>query len=161
MNQNQNQTGTSILGNAVLRREDDTLLRGQGGYVGNIAIDGAVHAHFVRSTSAHGEILSVDVDDALSMPGVVAVYTAVDIGLDDRPPPMGFYPSEMMRPFLARDSVRFVGEPVAVVLAETAYQAADAAEAVWIDIRPLSVLVDLDEALAGDTVLFPELSHNV
>ena len=158
---NQNQTGTSILGNAVLRREDDTLLRGQGGYVGNVVLPGAVHAHFVRSTAVHGEILSVDVADALSMPGVVAVYTAADIGLEDRPPPMGFYPSEMARPFLARDRVRFVGEPVAVVLAETPYQAADAAEAIWVDVKPLSVLVDLDEALAGDTVLFPELSHNV
>ena len=158
---NQNQTGTSILGNAVLRREDDTLLRGQGGYVGNVVLPGAVHAHFVRSTAVHGEILSVDVADALSMPGVVAVYTAADIGLEDRPPTMGFYPSEMARPFLARDRVRFVGEPVAVVLAETPYQAADAAEAIWVDVKPLSVLVDLDEALAGDTVLFPELSHNV
>ena len=155
------QAGTSILGNAVLRREDDTLLRGLGEYVGNVVLDGALHVQFVRSTAAHGEILSIDVDDARSMPGVVAVYTAADLGLDDRPPAMGFYASEMARPYLARDRVRFVGEPIAVVVAETPYQAADAAEAVWADIEPLPPVIDLDEAVAGETVLFPDLGHNL
>lgn len=155
------QGGTSILGNAVLRREDDGLLRGRGRYVGNVELPGALHAHFVRSTVAHGEVLGVDVDEARTMPGVVAVYTAADLGLGDRPPPMGFYPGEMARPYLARDRVRFVGEPVAVVVAETAYQAADAAEAVWADIDPLPAVVDLDDALAGGTLLFPDLGHNL
>ena len=120
------QSSTSILGNAVLRREDATLIRGRGEFVANQPFDDLIHAHFVRSTAAHGEILSIDVEDARSMPGVVAVYTAADLGLDDRPPAMGFYAAEAIRPFLARDRVRFVGEPLAVVVAETAYQAADA-----------------------------------
>ena len=79
------QSSTSILGNAVLRREDATLIRGRGEFVANQPFDDLLHAHFVRSTAAHGEILSVDVDDARSMPGVVAVYTSVDLGLEDRP----------------------------------------------------------------------------
>ena len=78
-------TSTSILGNPVLRREDDALVRGQGEYVGNVPLEGALHAHFVRSTTAHGTIESIEVDDARSMPGVVAVYTATALGLDARP----------------------------------------------------------------------------
>ena len=154
-------TSTSILGNPVLRREDDALVRGQGEYVGNVPLEGALHAHFVRSTTAHGTIESIEVDDARSMPGVVAVYTATDLGLDDRPVTMGFYPSEMGRSFLARDRVRFVGEPIAVVVAESPYLAADAAEMIWADIEPLPPVLDLADALAGDTVLFPDLGHNV
>ena len=129
--------GTSLLGNSVTRREDANLVRGRGGYAGNVALDGMLHAHFVRSTVAHGEILSVEVDDARTMPGVVAVYTAADLGLADRRPAMKVYPEAMARPFLARDRVRFVGEPLAVVLADDPYRAADAADAVWADIEPL------------------------
>ena len=96
------QSSTSILGNAVLRREDATLIRGRGEYVANQQFEDLLHAHFVRSTTAHGSILSIDVDEALSMPGVVAVYTAGDLGLEDRKPPMGFYAKEARRPFVAR-----------------------------------------------------------
>ena len=155
------QTSTSILGNPVLRREDNALVQGQGGYVGNQKLDGALHCHFVRSTTAHGEILSIDVDEARSMPGVVAVYTAGNLNLDDRPCPMPFYPKEMARPFLAHGKVRFVGEPVAVVVAETVAQAADAAETIWADIEPLTAVVGLNNALAGHTLLFESLENNV
>ena len=155
------QSSTSILGNAVLRREDATLIRGRGEYVANQQFEDLLHAHFVRSTTAHGTILSVDVDEARSMPGVVAVYTADDLGLEDRKPPMGFYAKEACRSFLARERVRFVGEPVAVVVAETAYQAADAAEAVWADVDPLPAVVSVDDAVAADTVLFDGRSDNV
>jgi len=155
------QSSTSILGNAVLRREDATLIRGRGEFVANQPFDDLIHAHFVRSTAAHGEILSIDVEDARSMPGVVAVYTADDLGLDDRLPAMGFYAAEAIRPFLARDRVRFVGEPLAVVVAETAYQAADAVESVWADVEPLTAVVSLDDAVAAETVLFPDRDDNV
>ena len=155
------QSSTSILGNAVLRREDATLIRGRGEYVANQQFEDLLHAHFVRSTTAHGTILSVDADEARSMPGVVAVYTADDLGLEDRKPPMGFYAKEACRSLLARERVRFVGEPVAVVVAETAYQAADAAEAVWADVDPLPAVVSVDDAVAADTVLFDGRSDNV
>ena len=153
--------GTSLLGNSVPRREDANLVRGRGGYAGNVALDGMLHAHFVRSTVAHGEILSVEVDDARTMPGVVAVYTAADLGLADRRPAMKVYPEAMARPFLARDRVRFVGEPLAVVLADDPYRAADAADAVWADVEPLKAVVDMDDALAAETLLFDDLDHNI
>ena len=154
-------TSTSILGNPVLRREDDALVRGQGRYVANVPLEAALHAHFVRSTVAHGTIESIQVDDARAMPGVVAVYTVADLGLDDRPVLMGFYPAEMKRPFLARDRVRFVGEPIAVVVAESPYLAADAAEMVWADIEPLPPVLGQSVALDGENLLFPDIGHNV
>ena len=154
-------TSTSILGNPVLRREDDALVRGQGRYVANVPLEAALHAHFVRSTVAHGTIESIQVDDARAMPGVVAVYTVADLGLDDRPVLMGFYPAEMKRPFLARDRVRFVGEPIAVVVAESPYLAADAAEMVWADIESLPPVLGQSAALDGENLLFPDIGHNV
>ena len=154
-------TSTSILGNPVLRREDDALVRGQGRYVANVPLEAALHAHFVRSTVAHGTIESIEVDDARAMPGVVAVYTVADLGLDDRPVLMGFYPAEMKRPFLARDRVRFVVEPIAVVVAESPYLAADAAEMVWADIEPLPPVLGQSAALDGENLLFPDIGHNV
>ncbi|MDC0245473.1 MAG: xanthine dehydrogenase family protein molybdopterin-binding subunit [Acidimicrobiales bacterium] len=154
-------TSTSVLGNPVLRREDATLVRGQGEYVGNQVIEGALHCHFVRSTVAHGQIISIETSEAESMPGVQAIYTAENLGLEDREGAMDFYASEMTRPYLARDRVRFVGEPIAVVVAETAYQAADAAENIWADIEPLNPVVTLQDSLAAETVLFPDMNHNV
>ena len=146
-------TSTSVLGNPVLRREDATLVRGQGEYVGNQVIEGAFHCHFVRSTVAHGQIISIDTSEAESMPGVQAIYTADNLGLEDREGAMDFYALEMTRPYLARDRVRFVGEPIAVVVAETAYQAADAAESIWADIEPLNPVVTLQDSLAAETCL--------
>jgi len=154
-------TSTSILGNPVLRREDATLIRGQGEYVGNQIIEGALHCHFARSTVAHGEILSIETSEAESMPGVVAVYTTQNLGLADREGAMDFYASEMTRPYLARDKVRFVGEPIAVVVAETAYQAADAAESIWADIEPLDPVIDLHDSLEAKTVLFDGMENNI
>ncbi|MEE2646629.1 MAG: xanthine dehydrogenase family protein molybdopterin-binding subunit [Actinomycetota bacterium] len=154
-------TSTSILGNPVLRREDATLIRGQGEYVGNQIIEGALHCHFARSTVAHGEILSIETSEAESMPGVVAVYTTQNLGLADREGAMDFYASEMTRPYLARDKVRFVGEPIAVVVAETAYQAADAAESIWADIEPLDPVIDLNDSLEAKTVLFDGMENNI
>ena len=154
-------SSTSILGNKVLRREDATLIRGRGQYVGNEPFDDLLHVHFARSTVAHGQILSIAVDEARSMPGVVAVHTANDLGLADRDPPMGFFAAEATRPFLARDRVRFVGEPIAVVVAETAAQAEDAAEAIWADVEPLPAVVNVADAVAAETLLFPDRGDNV
>ena len=154
-------TSTSILGNPVPRREDATLIRGQGEYVGNQIIEGALHCHFARSTVAHGEILSIETSEAESMPGVIAVYTTQNLGLADREGAMDFYASEMTRPYLARDKVRFVGEPIAVVVAETAYQAADAAESIWADIEPLDPVIDLNDSLEAKTVLFDGMENNI
>ncbi|HET9075468.1 MAG TPA: xanthine dehydrogenase family protein molybdopterin-binding subunit [Acidimicrobiales bacterium] len=151
----------SILGNRVLRREDPKFLTTGGVYVDDLAGEGALWATFVRSTMAHARIVSIDTDEARSRPGVVAVYTASDVDLGPVPPPMPMLPEGMARPMLARDTVRFVGEPVAVVLTEERYQGEDAAEAVFIDYDPLPAVVDAEASLENTTLLFPEMGTNV
>ena len=89
------------------------------------------------------------------------MYTTQNLGLADREGAMDFYASEMTRPYLARDKVRFVGEPIAVVVAETAYQAADAAESIWADIEPLDPVIDLNDSLEAKTVLFDGMENNI
>ena len=122
----------SILGNAVPRVEDPGILTGASRYVDDLPIDGALHCQFVRSPIAHGRIVSIDADDARAQPGVVAVFTADDLGLA---PSGGFIlvHEKCVRPPLAQGKVCFVGDPVAVVVAETRAQAVDAAEAVIVD----------------------------
>jgi len=150
----------SILGNRVLRIEDTRLLTEGGRYVADLQdprLDGAVHATYVRATLAHAEITGIDVSDALDAPGVVAVVTGADVDL--RPIP-GQANRDMARPLLARDRVRFVGEPVAAVLTETPEQGADAAELVAVDYEPLPAVVDPFIAADGEVLLFPELGTN-
>ena len=110
----------SILGNRVLRREDPKFLTVGGTYVGDLPLEGALHVTFVRSTAAHARIESVDVEGARSAPGVVAVYTDADI---DAGPvaPMGFLNQAMKRSFLADGVVRYVGEPVIAIVAESSW----------------------------------------
>jgi carbon-monoxide dehydrogenase large subunit len=150
----------SILGNRVLRSEDPRLLTAGGRYTADLRdprLDGALHAVFVRSTVAHAAIRGVDVAEAAAAPGVVAVLTGADVDLAPMP---GMLKPEMSRPHLARDRVRFVGDPVAVVVAETPAQGEDAAELVVVDYEPLPAVVDPATALDGDTVLFPEAGTN-
>src|SRR5258708_23223505 len=120
-------TPGSILGHAVRRREDPRLVTGAGHYVDDLQPEGCLHIAFVRSTLAHAEIRSVDVQAAAAAPGVVAVLTGADLGLPDR---VGFamVAATLARAPLATERVRFVGEPVALVIAESAGQAEDAAQ---------------------------------
>ncbi|HXN92680.1 MAG TPA: xanthine dehydrogenase family protein molybdopterin-binding subunit [Candidatus Sulfotelmatobacter sp.] len=141
------------VGGIVKRREDPRLVTGHGLYTGDVAKEGWLHAAFVRSTVAHARIVSVDRDAVLSMPGVVGVFTAADLGLKDQEMPTmdGFG-----RPPLASDLVRFVGDSIAVVVAETRGQASDAAAAVFVEYDPLPVVVDARAALADDApILHP------
>jgi carbon-monoxide dehydrogenase large subunit len=151
----------SILGNRVLRIEDPRLLTEGGRYVADLRderLANAVHATYVRSTVAHATIASIDVEDALAMPGVVAAVTGADVDLAAMP---GMVRPEMARQYLATDRVRFVGEPVAVVLTERPEQGPDAAEAVAVDYEPLPAVVAVEDALTGETVLFPEAGTNL
>jgi carbon-monoxide dehydrogenase large subunit len=151
----------SILGNAVRRVEDPDLVRGRGTYVDNMRPHGALFASFVRSPFAHATISGIDVSEAAASPGVVAVYTAADLGLA---PGFPFFPTnpKCARPPLAEGKVRFVGEAVAVVLAETKAQAVDATELVDVDYEPLDVVVDMEEALAeGAPLQFDDVPGNV
>ena len=151
----------SLLGNAVPRVEDPALLTGRGRYVDDLPIEGVLHAHFVRSPSAHARIRGIDADAARTMPGVVAVYTAADLGLAPYAVFTRIHP-ECARPPLAEGTVRFVGDPVAVVVAETRTQALDAAEAVDVDYEPLPAVTDMEAALApGAPVQNPAMDSNL
>jgi len=154
-------TGTSILGHPVLRLEDRPILSGDARYIADLDLPGATTAVFVRSTMAHARLEAVDTETAVKMPGVVGVYTADDLGLPDIPA-FAMAPPAMSRPPLARGTVRCVGEPIAVVVAETAGQAVDAAGEVVVDYEPLPAVADAEVALAeGAPVLFPDHGSNL
>src|SRR3954471_18499712 len=152
----------SILGNAVVRLEDPTLLMGSGKYVGDLVEPGMLHVAFVRSTIAHGKLLSVDTKDASSMPGVVAIYDAGnDLGIPTLQQ-FQMMPDTLNRPIFATGKVRFVGDIVAAVVAESAAQAADAAEQVVVDYDPLPSVMTAAEAMApGAPLLFEETGSNI
>src|SRR5271165_4298614 len=116
---------SSLLGSAVRRVEDPRLVTGAASFVPDLIEPGALHAVFVRSQMAHARI-RVDPTPARGLPGVVGVYTAADLELAPVPPADAFAPV-FARPVLAADLARYMGEPVAVVLAETAALATDAA----------------------------------
>jgi aerobic carbon-monoxide dehydrogenase large subunit len=152
----------SILGTRVLRTEDPRFLTSGGVYTADLQLEGACHVHFVRSTIAHARLVAVDVSAALEAPGVVAAYTAADIAeLPVIEPPRPRMNQAMIRSLLARDVVRFVGEPVAMVVTEHPYQAEDAAELVEVDYEPLAAVVDMADAAADRTLLFPAAGTNV
>jgi carbon-monoxide dehydrogenase large subunit len=153
-------TSGSILGNPVRRVEDPRILRGDATYFDDLAPAGTAHVAFVRSTIAHARVTGVDTAEARAMPGVLAVHTHATLEL---PKVQGFVmlPAEFNRPPLADGVVRFVGDIVAVVVAETRAQAVDAAELVVVDYDPLPIVLDPEAALAeGATVLFPEHGSN-
>ena len=150
----------SVLGNRVLRTEDPRMLTEGARYVADLRLDGAAHACFVRSTAARGRLVGVDTAEARAWPGVLGVFTAADLDLPDLPT-IPVVNQRMARPILARDTVRFVGEPVVAVVAETAAAAADAAEHVVVDIEPRPAVVALADAAAGDTLVHQDAGTNV
>jgi aerobic carbon-monoxide dehydrogenase large subunit len=151
----------SILGTSVRRVEDLELITGASTYVGNLALDGVLHLSFVRSPLAHARIIGIDASEAKASPGVVAVFTAADLGLPAHHGLMIVNP-DLPRPPLATDRVRFVGEPVAVVVGETKAAAVDAVELVEVDYDPLPAVVDPEAALdPGSEPQFPELGSNL
>jgi len=155
-------TGGSILGNRVLRKEDPKFLTSGGKYVDDLydepMLQGALHVTYVRSSVAHGRIQSIDTSDAASMPGVVAIFTAESLGL--QPVPAAFNPM-VAHTLLASDKVRYVGEPVAVVVTETREQGVDAVEAVIVDIDPLEALIDVEAAMMSSTLIYEGAGSNV
>ncbi|HWC23821.1 MAG TPA: xanthine dehydrogenase family protein molybdopterin-binding subunit [Flexivirga sp.] len=151
----------SILGTRVRRVEDAALVTGDSTFVGNLDLDGLLYAAFVRSPVAHGHIRAIDTTEAAAAPGVVGVFTAADLSLAPHHGLMVVNP-KVPRPPLAVDRVRFVGEPVALVVAESRAAAADAVELVDVDYDPLPAVADPEDALAPDAELqFPELGTNL
>jgi carbon-monoxide dehydrogenase large subunit len=159
----------SVMGTRVQRREDPAFLTGANRYTADLQdplLDGALHVHFVRSTMAHATLTEVDVAEALEVPGVVAVYTGADTSAADDLAPFpvaipGMIPDGLARPYIATDTVRFVGDVVAVIVAETKVAAEDASELVIVDYEPLEVVIDPVEAEKGEILLFPEHGSNI
>lgn len=151
----------SLLGNRVRRVEDPDLLTGRSTFVGNLRIDGCASAAFVRSPFAHAAVRSIDTSGAEREPGVLGVFTAGDLGLE----PLGGFMvlhQACARPPLAQGKVRFAGDAVAMVVAETAAAAVDAAELVLVEYDPLDAVVDMEAATAdGAPLQFEELGTNV
>jgi carbon-monoxide dehydrogenase large subunit len=151
-------------GKRVQRVEDLRLLTGNGTYVDDIVRPGMLHAHFVRSPFARARIENIDTSDALALPGVHAVFTAADLntgagrawyslsGIDTPDTP---------RPPLAEGEVKFVGDPVALIIAEDRYIAEDAAELVLIDYDPLDPVVEYSNAIDSDVLVHADYAGNV
>ncbi|MEO8476750.1 MAG: xanthine dehydrogenase family protein molybdopterin-binding subunit [Actinomycetota bacterium] len=158
----------SMFGVPALRSEDPRLLRGRGRYVENIPLDGALRALFVRSIMPHARLLRVDLEPARRAPGVVAVLTADDLALPPMPPSGnvegsgGSVDGVFGREVLAREVVRFVGEPFALILAESLPTAEDAGELILPEYEPLEAVIDVERAAAGDApLLWPARGTNV
>ncbi len=152
---------TRYLGKRIKRNEDPVLLTGQALFTDDVHLPGMLHVAFVRSDYAHGRIRSIDTSFARDIPGVVAIYTAEDLGdywrpgppLVSPPPVKGAIFNARTQVPLAKDKVRHVGEPIVMVVAESRYIAEDAVEQIFVDIDPLPAVVDLEKALEPDSPL--------
>ncbi|HFC12776.1 MAG TPA: xanthine dehydrogenase family protein molybdopterin-binding subunit, partial [Anaerolineae bacterium] len=150
---------TQLFGQRIKRNEDPRLLTGQALFVDDVELPKMVHLMFVRSPYAHARILEIDKEDAEAMAGVIAVYTAEDLGdywqpgplLVPPPPVDGMIFNQRTQVPLAKGKVRYAGEPVAVVVAESRYIAEDAAELVFVDYEILDAVVDLEAAISAET----------
>jgi aerobic carbon-monoxide dehydrogenase large subunit len=149
----------SLIGRAITRREDPALLTGRGRYVDDVAPAGTLHAFVVRSPVAHARIVSIDVTAALEAPGVVAAFTAADLGdVGPLPGGEGLPPGSLNpeHPVLASDKVLWAGQPVALVVADTPELAADAAELVAVEYDELPAVTGPLEAAADGAPLLHE-----
>ena len=151
----------SILGNRVVRLEDPRFLRGEGLYVENLELEGALSVTFVRSPLAHARVNAVDASAAVELPNV-QVFTGADVDAHPfGPPPHWHITAGMERPLVARDVVRFAGDIIAVVVSEDRASGLDAAELVLVDYDPLPAVLSVDDAVKDEVLLFPEIGSNV
>jgi carbon-monoxide dehydrogenase large subunit len=154
----------SILGTRVLRTEDPRFLTSGGVYTEDVVderLAGACHVFFARSPVAHARIEAIDVSAAREAPGVIAVFTGADLAELPEIKPGALFNQQMTRRILATDKVRFVGEPVAVVVTEQAYQGEDAVELVDVDYDVLPSVVDFADAASDKVLLYEEAGTNV
>jgi carbon-monoxide dehydrogenase large subunit len=159
-----------LLGRSINRVEDERFVTGRGHYVDDLAIARALHGVVVRSPHAHARIVAIDAEAARKMPGVAAVFTGLDLADDNIGPlPCAVTNIPMATPLLvppchalARDVVRYVGEPVAFVVADNFERAREAAEAVVVDYEPLTPVIAIDQAvLPGSPAIWPEAAANI
>jgi carbon-monoxide dehydrogenase large subunit len=158
------------VGQSIPRNEDARLLTGHALFVDDVHLEGMLHAAFLRSDYAHAVLNSVDVSAARERPGVVAVYTAEDLGDYWRPGPLlvppppieGIVFNQATQVPLARDRLRHAGEPIAMVIAESRYIAEDALADIFVDAEPLEVVADVERALDADApIIHPQLGTNL
>src|SRR5919108_1757595 len=161
---------TRYFGERIKRNEDPRLLTGQGLYVDDVDLPNMLHVAFVRSPYAHAKINNINVSQALQRQGVVAIYTANDLGDYWKPGPLLVSPppvkdivfNQKTQVPLAKDKVKFAGEPIVMVLAESRYIAEDALADVQVDYEPLEAVVDLEKALQEESpVIHEEIGSNV
>jgi aerobic carbon-monoxide dehydrogenase large subunit len=154
----------AFIGSPIERLEDFRFLTGRGQYTDDLVSANMLHAVFLRSSVAHGRIRAIDTAAARARPGVHAVITAADIG-DVPTIPLRHDPlpssKRYVQPIIATGKVRFVGEPIAVVVADSIAIAEDALEAIEVDIEPLAAVADRDTARKGDVLLFEETGSNI
>ena len=159
------------IGQRIRRNEDPRLLTGQALFVDDVQMPGMLHAAFLRSDYAHARLRSIDVSAARAHPGVVAVYTAEDMGDFWRPGPLlvpaphsipGLIFNKRTQIPLVRDKARHVGEPLAVVIADSRYTAEDALADILLDMDPLDAVTDLEQALKpGSALVHDDLPSNL
>jgi aerobic carbon-monoxide dehydrogenase large subunit len=157
--------GAGVVGTRMLRREDPALLTGESRFVADLVVPGVLHAAMVRSPVAHARVKSIDLAPALAMPGVVAAFTGADLESEWAGPlPCGWPVTEDMKAPahlpIAVGKVCYVGDAVAVVLAQSEYEAHDAAEAVVVDYEQLPAVLELEQAEADGVVIHDELGTN-
>jgi carbon-monoxide dehydrogenase large subunit len=157
---------TPYVGSSIRRVADTPLLLGRSEFVGDMHRDRELHARVVRSDVAHGRIIQVHTEVARGCPGVVAVITAQDIPAVRIPVRLPFAATSetnaALQPALASDRVRYVGEPLAVVIATDRYVAEDAAREVWVDLEELTPVIGTRGAVSTESPLLnPELGTNV
>ena len=154
------------IGSRAARARDGALVTGTATFVADVSIPGQLHARVVRSPLAHAVLAGVDATEAARLPGVAGVFTAADVGRHEIPIRLPFAATEegmrVLQPLLAAERVRYVGEPVAVVLAEDPWIAEDAAELVVLDLDPLDAATDIVTAASPDApVVHAALGGNV
>ena len=158
-------TVNAFVGQPIERLEDFRFVRGRGQYVDDLARKDMLHAAILRSAVAHGRIRAIDVSRAQKMPGVHAVITAADLGDAIPLVPMRLQPMPEFeafgQPVMARDKVRYVGEALAMVLADSAGVAEDALGAIEVDIEPLPAVATWQSAAKNETLLFENKGSNV
>jgi len=158
-------TVNAFVGQPIERLEDFRFVRGRGQYVDDLARKNMLHAAILRSAVAHGRIRAIDVSRAKKVPGVHAVITAVDLGDSIPLVPMRLQPMPEFeafgQPVMARDKVRYVGEALAMVLADSAGVAEDALSAIEVDIEPLPAVASWQSAAKSETLLFENKGSNV
>lgn len=160
-------TGTrqDYIGQSVKRLEDKRLLTGAGQYIDDIKLPGMAVMAILRSPHAHARIRGIDLSAARALPGVADAFSAVDIGMDLPEIPLRLAPFQGFERFLqrpiAKDKVRYVGEPVAVVVASDRYIAEDALELIEVDFEPLPAVTTVEQARAGETLIHEDAGENM